>query len=344
VTIPLPATAGFAELLRHILILEKQQPLKQVAAALGMTVHAFCARLRNGGRLDPDDVAILLREVADERLLRWFFAGSGLLLVKHTIVLPGGSNMTLLERVVTCAVGAIAAICDLADTMESGTPNGQQKAMIEERLDHAQAALLSIKLHLAPPLARSPAGRAVTPDGAVHEDFPHLVSRVVMTDNGIRAQPLADALNISYQALHARLSGRVGFLPRELRQLFRTFPDPRLADYLLIGTGCTAVLRPAVIESHDPSGPIRTGLLSLREMVEFLEVVLLTEDAPGSAVAAHADRHLDEAVRQLATLQWNLAYIGHHDDHRNDPFRSGGAMSHGRVARGLQLTPPGPHS
>ena len=343
VTQPLLPPASFADLLRHILILEKQQPLQHVAAALGMTVRAFCTRLRNGGRLDPDDVAILLREIADERLLRWFFAGSGLLLVKHTIVLPGSSNMTLLERVVTCAVGAVAAICDLADTMDTGTPNGQQKAMIEERLDHAQAALLSIKLHLAPPLARFPAGSAVTPDGSSHEDFPHLVGRVLMTDNGIRAQPLADALNLSYQALHARLSGRVGFLPRELRQLFRTFPDPRLADYLLTGTGYTAVLRPAIIELHDATGPVRSGLLSLREMVQFLEVVLLTEATPGSDLPAHADRHLDEAVRQLATLRWNLAYIGHHDDHRNDPFRAGGAMSHGGVGRGSGLAPPGPH-
>ena len=50
----LPANASFDDLLRHILIVEKQQSLEQVAATLGMTAHAFCSRLRNGGRFDPD--------------------------------------------------------------------------------------------------------------------------------------------------------------------------------------------------------------------------------------------------------------------------------------------------
>ncbi len=303
------AKASFGDLLRQVLIVEKQQPLQPVAASLGLTVHGFCSRLRNGGRLDPDEVAIILRVVADERLPQWFFANTGLLLVKHTVALPDGSHMTLRQRAAACAVDAISAICDLADTLEAGRMEGLQKTMIEDRLDHALGVLLSIQLRLAPP----PAEVDVAPNGASHEDFAGLIRRVLLTDRVIRLQALAESLNLNYQALHARMLGHVAFLPVELRQLFRMFPDPRLAEYLLAGTPYTAILRPAVIESRVDSGPIQTGLLSLREMVQFLEALVSAEERPGSALPATVDPHLDEAVRHLTTLRWNMTYIGHHN-------------------------------
>jgi len=301
-------TAGFDDLLRRILVVEKQQPLIDVAAALGMTAHGLCCKMRNRGRFTPDDVAILLRVIADERLPHWLFLGSGLLLVKHPVAPPGGSNMTLHQCTASCAAEAISAICELAETLELSMLEQRQKTTIEEHLDHAQSGLLSIRLHLAPP----PAGRVIAADSAAPEDFGHLVQRVLLTDQAIRPQALADALNLSYHALHARLAGRVAFLPAELRQLFRLFPDPRLADYLLTGTAYTAIPRPAVIDSRIDCRPIRTGLLSLREIVQFLHALLLVEDTHDASLRADADRHLDEAVRQVATLRWNMTYIGGH--------------------------------
>jgi hypothetical protein len=306
--------ADFGALLRHILVFEKRQPMHHVAAELGMTAHAFCARLRNGGHLDPDAVAILLRVVADERLPLSFFAGSGLLLVKHTIASRDGGSMTLQQRIVTCAVAAISAICELAHMLEASRLETPRKYLIEERLDRALGALLSIKLQVSP-LAT---GSDVAPRDDAHEDFAHLVRRVLVTGQGVRSQALAERLKLSYHPLHARLSGHVAFLPAELRRLFRMFPDPRIADYLLTGTAYTAILRPAVIESRIDGTPIETGLLSLREMVEFLKVLLLTEDTPGPDPPAMTDAHLDEAMRQLATLRWNLTYIGQRGGQRSE--------------------------
>jgi hypothetical protein len=303
---PLPPQASFGDLLRQIIVFEKQQPVQPVAAALGITAHAFFSRLRNGGHFDPDEVAILLRMIGNERVPQWFFSGSGLLLVRNSIAPSGGSNLTLRQRTASCAATAISTICDLADMLESYQLERLQKAMIEERLDHAFAALLSIKRQLALPEDVHDA----TPDRDPHEDFAKLVGRVLLTDKAIRLGALADALNLSYQALHARMLGQVAFLPVELRQLFRMFPDPRLADYLLTGTAYTAIIRPAVIESRIDGSPIATGLLSLREMVHFLEALLLNEDTPDADLPATTDRHLDEAVRQLATLRWNMTYIG----------------------------------
>jgi hypothetical protein len=299
---------SFGDLLRQILVFEKRQSLHGVATALSMAARDFCSRLRNGGRFDPQQIAIILRAITDERLPRWFFSGSGLLLVKHTIVSPDGTNLTLQQRTIASALEAIAAICSLADTLELCILGGPQRAMIEEHLDHAMAALLSIRLRVSP----CPAAGDDTSNHDLPTEFPDLLKRVLLIDQGIGSHSLADTLNLSQRALHERMSGHVAFLPNELRQLFRMFPDPRVADYLLAGTAYTPILRPAVIERRIDGSPIRIGLASLREMVQFLEVLLLTEGAPGSALPATADRHLDEAVRQMATLQWNMTYIGHH--------------------------------
>jgi hypothetical protein len=134
-----------------------------------------------------------------------------------------------------------------------------------------------------------------------------------MMDIGVGRHALADAIGLSQYALHDRLSGRVAFLPVELRRLFLAFPDPRLADHLLASTAYTAIRRPAVIDSRIGCSPIRTGLLSLREIVQFLEALLRAENVHDASVLATAGRHLDEAVRQVAALRWNMTHIGRHD-------------------------------
>jgi hypothetical protein len=298
----LPANCTFGDLLRHILIYEKRQSLQDVAASLGMTTRGFCARLRHGGRLSPEEVAILLQVIADERLPQWFFTGSGLLMVRHTIVSRNGDSVPPRQRTAACALEAISAICDLVDTLEAGMLQGLQKSTTEERLARATAALMSVQLQLAPP----PAATHASP----HGDFAAVVRQTVLKDSRVRLQTLADALNLSYQSLHARLSGHVPFLPAELRQMFRMYPDPRLSDYLLVGTPYIAIFRPAVIEARIDDTPIRIGLRALREMVQFLQALLLHDGSLGSAKPARSERHLDEAVRQLATLQWTLTYIG----------------------------------
>src|SRR5277367_4627650 len=106
----LPATIGFGDLLRRILVFEKLYPLSEVASALGITVRNFCTRLRNGARFDPDDISILLRVIDDERLRAWLFAGSDLLLVRRPATISGDGNMTLVQRTTACAMQAMSAI------------------------------------------------------------------------------------------------------------------------------------------------------------------------------------------------------------------------------------------
>jgi hypothetical protein len=305
----LPATIGFGDLLRRILVFEKLRPLREIADALGITVRNFCTRLRNGARFDPNDVAILLRVIDDERLRAWLFADSGLLLVRRPAMTSDGSSMTLVQRTAACAMEAMSAIYGLADAVELSMLAGPQIAAIAGHLDRAQGGLASIKLHLPPP----PAGRGTADEHALREDFVQLVRRVLLTGQDVRPSELAEILGLSGAALHARLAGRVGFVPAELRQLFRRFPDPQLADCLLIGTPHTAILRPTAIDPDMDRSPMRTGLRSLREVVAFLQALLSSEGTSGSPLRAAVDRHLDEAIRQMATLRWNMTHIGRYD-------------------------------
>lgn len=303
---PLPPATSFGDMLRRTLVFEKLLPLPDVAAALRMTERGFRSKMQGAGRFDPDQVVTLLRVIADERLLWWFFSGSDLLLLKVPSA-PPDCNRTLVQSVVAYAGEALAAIEALADALDLSVDGERRKIALVGHLDRAQHELSSINLHLAPPRA----GRHVTAHADPHEDFPHLVHRVLRADQGVSPQALANALSLRYPALHERMSGRVAFLPAELRALLLTFPDTRLADYLLSGTAYTAIRRPGAVEVHNGESPTRLGLQSLREVTKFLGVMLLTGDIPDSSMLATAKRHLGKAVGLLATMRWQMTHIGH---------------------------------
>jgi hypothetical protein len=302
---PQPATS-FGDTLRHTLVGEKGQPLSDIAAALRMTERGLRSKMQGAGRFDPDQIATLLRVVADERLLWWFFSGSGLLLVKRPAASPDGTR-TPLECTVDYAAEALSAIEALADALDVSVTGERRKTVLMGHLDRAQHGLSSINLHLSPPLA----DRHVSTDDGSHEDFPQLVHRVLRVDQGISPQALASALNLKYPALHERMSGRVTFLPAELRALLLTFPDPRLADYLLAGTAYTAIRSPEAVDVHNGESPTRLGLQSLREVTKFLGLMLSAGDTADAPVRAAAKRHLGKAVGLLATMRWQMMHIGH---------------------------------
>jgi hypothetical protein len=306
---PLPPTARFGDVLRRSLIVEKLRPLADVAAALGTTERGLRSKMQGAGRFSPDDVVTLLRVITDERLIRWFFADGGLLLVKLPIASSDRSNLTLLQRHMACAEQALAAIEALTEALDLAMQGERRKIALVEHLDRAQSALSSIKLHLAPPSA----DENLAADESMQGDFPLLVNRVLRMEQGISPQALAIGLNLTYPTLHARLAGQVPFPPAELRALFMRFPDTRLADYLLTGTTYTAMLRPKAIDVRIGDSPTRLGLRSLREVTRLLGLILQSIDVPASMTRATAEQYLGEAVRLLATMRWHMINIGHRE-------------------------------
>ncbi len=298
------------ELLRRILVDEDR--VARTAAALRLTPRSLYARLHRGARFTPDEIAILIREFQDDRLIRWLWGGSGLLITRRPDFPSDDMNNPLLQPLLNSAAECIAALCDLARALEASardTPHheAQRRSELEQHIDGAQAELLRLKLHLLSGQrhAELPASHAA------HDGFAALVNRLLLTDDRIRPRDLADALGLSYHTLHARLSGRSSFTAVELKRLFQYYPDPRIADYLLAGTPYIAIPRPALTEPVPGYSPMRAGLLSLREIIKLLSELLRAADVRVHEVSAAVNRGVDEALRRLATMHWTATHIGH---------------------------------
>jgi hypothetical protein len=298
------------ELLRRVFVDEGH--VARTAAALGLTPGSFYSKLHRGARFTPDEIAILLREIEDNRLIRWLWDGSGLLITRRPAAPGDDVNDSLLPPLVNSAAECIAALCELALALERSAEDiSHQEPLwlteIEHHIDRAQAELLRLKLHLPsnPSHAELPAGHET------HGGFTALVNRRLLTENRVRPRDLAEALGLSYHGLHARLTGRTSFVPAELKRLFRHYPDPPIADYLLAETQYISMPRPASTEPLPGYSPVRAGLVSLREIIKLLSELLRTADVRVYEISAAVTQGVDEALRQLTAMHWTTTHIGH---------------------------------
>jgi hypothetical protein len=300
-----PGGAGpsFGDVLRRALATKNKQKWKDAAAALDMTERAFHTKMRGESRFDPDQIAVLIAVIGDERLPRWFFTGTDLLLVKRPS--QGGGALTMRERTVTCMAETLGAIACVADALDLAMRGERRPADLVDHLDRAQGGLWSIRLHLTPLSASA----AVAPAQEAPEGFASLVRRALRKDHGITLQALSSDLNLKYNALNGRMSGRVGFTPAELRLMFLKFPDPRLANYLLSKSSYLAARRPRSFGGDDRGHPAQLALHSMRQLLKLLEQLLVAGEM-NTAISEAVDRHLTEAVRLLALLRWRVTHIG----------------------------------
>lgn len=263
-------------------------------------------------RFTPDEIAILLHEIDDDRLIRWLWGESGLLIERRPVASSDDVGGALLQPLLNSAAECIAALCDLALALEAtarGASHQEARPLpeLEHHIDHAQAGLVRMKLHLPSeqPYAELPTSHVM------HAVCAALVDRLLLTDSRIRPCDLAGALGLSYHALHARLSGRTSFPPVDLKCLSQCYPDPCIADYLLTKTQYIAIPRPESSEPLPRYSPIRAGLLSFREIIQLLSELLRTAKVRIGDIPAAAGQIVDEALRQLATMHWTMTHIGH---------------------------------
>ncbi|HEY0183433.1 MAG TPA: hypothetical protein VGC09_11555 [Rhodopila sp.] len=301
-------TIEFGELVRRILVDEKRHAVKSIAAALSLNPAALYARLRQKARFSPAEIAILIREVADDRLPHWVFVGSTLAVVRRPLPVTVGAgalngSADRDSMVLLCALQAeealVAALAGLCDDSDRLRPDHAPRLM--DATECAQSALLSIRLHLIRRAAAEPldANRAGS--------FERLVRQVLVTEGGLHLRALAEALGIGYTALHARMSGLTPFTPAELRRLFVCYPDPRLADDLLAGTPYVVIPRPLPDRSRTGDTPTRTGFKALRAIIDLQRALA----APASAEQQSTLRRtLEGALGLVATMRWSMTYFG----------------------------------
>jgi hypothetical protein len=325
-----PWSGGLGELLRRVIVDDRHFGVPEIATALDLTPRGLLAKLQRGARFSPDQLVILLHELKDERLIRWLFAGSGLLVVERPDAPDDGLNTAFLQMILSSAMECAVALCELADVPETSAARRQSWPELLQHVERAQAELLRIRLHLATGgMATATAGVA-SPDGLAG-----LVSRILLTEVGVRPRDLAYALGLSYGALHARLTGHAAFLPDDLKRLFQSYPEPRIADYLLAGTRFVTIKRPVPGAGDGCYPPLRAGLKVLRALTG-LSHRLLTGDVPGSRAETVVAQGVDDALRQPAVLHWSLTNFGHRPS--GDSAERGGPRELARQPR-ESLTP-----
>jgi hypothetical protein len=298
--------AGFGDLVRRIVLLEKRRPAAHVAAALGLTQPSFYRRMQGRGRFDPDQVAVLLRELPDDRLPRWLFARTGILAVKRPLSLVPDPGAPLFERAADAAVTTIEVLLQMSDIGDQSNSGIEISPRREELIDAALAALLSLKLEAS-------GNRPIELPGystGTHEAFGVLVDRILLGEKRLRLGELAASLGLGYHAMRERVAGGTPFSPEELQRLFRLYPEPRLADYLLRETPYIAMPLPAAGEDGDRNSPMHAGLVSLRENITLLRAFRRTAGNPDSNSPDTVARQLDEVLRQLVTLRWSTTHVG----------------------------------
>lgn len=309
---------GFTVLLRRNILQQKQAEVDSLATAIRVSSRTFYARLRNGSRFDPEEVSIVLRNVPDRLLAKWFFANSRLVLVNRLNTGETFPTTALLSQALTSAEMCVDALIDIVDGIREAPFGIGSK--IGGRIRDAQAELLHLKLILGFELKRKTV--------AVSEsDFAALLRRVLFRERDTNLQDLAAALGLSYHNLYARVTGRVAFSPADLRKLFDHYPEPDLADYLLAGTPFTVMLLPAPEHWGVTLSPVRAGMLTLREILKAVENLQILAKLP--AAKETVGKCLDSALLGLEMMRWNATYVG---QRRPGATAQAGSAVHGACA------------
>lgn len=256
-----PFADEFGALLYHALIEEKRQSVAQISAALGMQQRAFYARLTNGSRFSPQELAVILHKVPDERLAQWLI-GDQMTIVERC----SATSPTLDEIRRRALLGSLAAAEALGKLLRETGPLYHADAVnrIAEELDKSQSHFLWIRLNL---VGQEPSDQKPQP-----AEFLPLVHRLILTRKGLSIDELGTILKLTYDQIQSRLSGRVEFNQTDIRALLSAFPEPQLANWFLDRTAYIAVPRHAGPGADQISSPLPATIVAVRSVQKLLRM------------------------------------------------------------------------
>jgi hypothetical protein len=158
-----PEGGGFAAIAHQILIRERRRPMRDVAAALGLSYAALHARVSGRVPFSPMDINLLLHEMPDVRLVDALLRHTRFVAFEKPHPARSGGGATAIEAA-TAALRNIAALVeDLAGLAEGRRPPGDGDAAPEARLEEAQRAIAALAFAL-PQVLAAQRRRAAPPD------------------------------------------------------------------------------------------------------------------------------------------------------------------------------------
>ncbi len=160
-----PEGGGFAAIVHQILIRERRRPMRDVAAALGLSYAALHARVSGRVPFSPMDINLLLHEVPDVRLVDALLRHTRFVAFEKPHPARSGGGATAIEAA-TAALRNIAALVeDLAGLAEGRRPPRDGAAAPEARLEEAQRAIAALAFALPQVLAAQRRSAAIPDSG-----------------------------------------------------------------------------------------------------------------------------------------------------------------------------------
>ena len=142
------------------------------------------------------------------------------------------------------------------------------------------------------------------------KEFSELVHRILVTERRGSLDQTAEKLGLNYDALYARLRGRVTFTADEVRALIAHVRDTRIVAWVLSGTPYLPAERAKIIPDVDEDITLaeslrRTAMVMMFEATDAAEQVelALIDNRIDLHEAARIREDIDAAERAMATLR-----------------------------------------
>ena len=154
---PKPGQQTFASLLRHILVVEQNRKLKDVADEVGLSARNFYGRVTGRIQFTPEEINRVLRATPDPRLADWLLAGTELACTHRVPPAPrdpAASAADLAALSVEECLGALRSVLKLRQQAGTGR---DALTEAETHIQEAQRQLAALQMTLRAAAAHRPA-------------------------------------------------------------------------------------------------------------------------------------------------------------------------------------------
>jgi len=138
----------FGQIVRKIVIHERRGILKELAESLGLSYGAFYNRLSHRAEFNPREINMLLRELADRRMVDCLLAGTEFHALRRpaeAISKPDGDVTELALSSGMLTLSAVRAVCDV---LRNRDLDRERAIQIENLILQAQKELSSLQVAL----------------------------------------------------------------------------------------------------------------------------------------------------------------------------------------------------
>ncbi len=138
----------FSQLVRKIVIHEHRGALRELAAALGLSYGALYNRLNGRAGFNPREINMLLRELADPRLVDCLLAGSSFVAIRKPETPAPRPGEDVVNLALSCAADTLTAVQAAVDAIRGSELDRERGIEIEEFIcrAHRNLSLLQVAL------------------------------------------------------------------------------------------------------------------------------------------------------------------------------------------------------